>query len=359
MIPASYARCVQVRSKLRSALRLSSVSLLAVAALLLVPPMARAQKTWYVNTGAESGDEARQANAFLPNEIWIHENDSIQWTFVPQNEEHTVTFLAAAQARPAPPPPIGPGGCPGVTPDSPIPNYDGSACVTSAPSSGGANYTITFSKAGNYKLVCLIHTNMNGTVHVLSGDAKLPYDQDDYYRQAGDEAFDLIGDPSNAREEQRDYPRSANEVIMTGEVAATGGGRQYLAVVRFFPGTIHVKVGQTVEWTNLDPTEPHTITFGTEPLAPQMRVNVTQDADGALDGTIGSVNDSVSSGFLQAAAEDAVGRTESPIFTAGPFPPAGNSGLTRIRITFTKKGTYNYKCALHDTDGMLGTVVVD
>lgn len=358
MIPALQARCAHIHSKLRFAFRLPFISSLAFAALLCVPQMARAQKTWYVNAGAESGDESRQANAFLPNEVWIHENDNIQWTFVPQNEVHTVTFLATGQARPAPPPPVGPGGCPGVTSDTPTPGYSGGSCVTSAPLSGGATYTISFPTPGNYKLLCLIHTNMNGTVHVLPTAAHLPYDQGDYYRQAGDEASDLIRDPLHIWEELSDYSRSANEVLMSGEMTATAGGRQYLALVRFFPGTIRVKVGQTVEWVNLDPTEPHTITFGTEPLAPQMRVNVTQDNDGALLGTIGSPSDSVSSGFLQAAAEDAVGRTESPVFTAGPFPPAGNSGLTRIRITFTKKGTYNYKCALHDVDGMVGTVVV-
>jgi plastocyanin len=34
-------------------------------------------------------------------------------------------------------------------------------------------------------------------------------------------------------------------------------------------------------------------------------------------------------------------------------------GTTRIRITFPNKGTYYYHCALHDVDGMNGTVVVE
>ncbi len=353
--------CRRVPLGLRSAFRLIAISFWALTVFSFAPQMAKAQKTWDADVGAESNDQARQADAFLPNEIWIHANDSIQWTFVPENEMHTVTFLTSVEPRPAPPPPIGPGGCPGtpITPDVPTPSFTGASCITSAPSSGRATYTVTFPNPGNYKLVCLIHANMNGVVHVLPGGADLPFDQGDYFQQASDEARDLIKDRDDVREEVNDFPRSANEVIMTGEVAATGGGRQYLAIVRFFPGTIHIKVGQTVEWTNLDPTEPHTVTFGTEPAAPQVRVNVTQDLDGALQGNITSTADSVSSGFLQAAAEDAVGRAQSPVFTAGPFPPAGNSGLTRIRITFTKKGTYSYKCALHDMDGMLGTVIVE
>lgn len=349
--------------QMQLALRLIIFSLFWFAALLYGPQVAGAQTTWHADVGAESHDQAKQALAFLPNEMWIHANDSIQWTFVPQNEPHTVTLLTATQPRPVPPPPVGPpiGGCPGITPDVPTPSYTGASCVTSAPLSGGASYTVTFPTVGNYKLVCLVHTNMNGTIHVLPAlpvPAALPFDQADYYKQASDEAKDLINDSDNVQQKLNNHQAPAGEVVMGGEVAATGGGRQSLAVVRFFPGTIHIKAGQTVEWTNLDPTTPHTITFGTEPPVPQVTVNVTQDPDGALHGTVALKTDTVNSGFLQAAPEDAVGFAESPVFITAPFPP-GNTGLTRIRITFPNKGTYNYKCALHDADGMLGTVIVD
>ena len=65
-------------------------------AFLMNPQAARAQRTWYANVGAETKDEAEQANAFLPNEIWINAGDSIQWTWQPQHEIHTVTFLQQA-----------------------------------------------------------------------------------------------------------------------------------------------------------------------------------------------------------------------------------------------------------------------
>ena len=61
-------------------------------AFLMVPQAARAQRTWYANVGAETKDEAGQATAFLPNEIWINASDSIQWTWRPKNEPHTVTL---------------------------------------------------------------------------------------------------------------------------------------------------------------------------------------------------------------------------------------------------------------------------
>jgi plastocyanin len=59
-------------------------------------PTAQAQgTTWNVGMGAQSKDYARQALAFLPNEIWIYEGDSIKWT-AKSDEVHTVTFLKQA-----------------------------------------------------------------------------------------------------------------------------------------------------------------------------------------------------------------------------------------------------------------------
>src|SRR6516164_9492072 len=43
-----------------------------------------------------SGCQAYQAMAFIPNEIWIHQNDSITWTHA-TDEGHTVTFLYEPQ----------------------------------------------------------------------------------------------------------------------------------------------------------------------------------------------------------------------------------------------------------------------
>jgi len=346
---------------------------------LVTPHPARAWQ-WSLKVGAESPGGAKQADAFLPNEIWIYSGDSIQWTWQPKYEPHTVTLLKAGQTRPTPPPPVGPPSGPPVGPPfyfgsqcpSPDPydggtaTYDGSACVSSGDLNGStapSNFTVIFPKAGNYKLVCLIHTNQIGTVHVLSTDpasafyaASLPYTQSDYDEQAREQAKDILNDTDNLEEEVKDLPRSRNEVLMVGQMLATGGGRQYLAIVRFFPETIYIHKGETVEFTNADPTEPHTVTSGkSDTLVNDMaRVNVSTEADGAQSATVNSDSNfgnasptsGVNSGFLQAAPEDLAGRAQSP------------PGTTRIRITFNLPGTFPYHCALHDVDGMYGTVVV-
>jgi plastocyanin len=87
----------QVRWELRWILLLLALAL---------PQMTPAQ--WKATVGAQSKDLGRQALAFLPNEIWIHEGESITWTFE-TDEIHTVSFLQAGQVRP----PFQ-AGCPGV-----------------------------------------------------------------------------------------------------------------------------------------------------------------------------------------------------------------------------------------------------
>ena len=324
------------------------VTFMFALALIGIPRAAQAQGTWNATVGAESRNEGIQADAFLPNELWIYQGDTIIWKFAPKNEIHTVTFLMPSQIRP---PFQGPpsAGCPGIQPSGS--SYDGVGapgdlgCVNSGPLAGGATYSVKFPVPGNFKLVCLVHADMNGTIHVLPLSANLPHQQGFYDQLGADEAHDILADDKNSAEEREDSSRHS-VIAGIGEIVATGGGRQYQAVVRFLRGTIRVNVGDTVEWTNLDPTEPHTVTFGTEPPIPTTVVNATPDLDGALHSTIHSSTDSTNSGFLAAAPQDRVGLSQS------------DPGVTRFRVTFTTAGTYHYICALHDVDGMVGEVIV-
>jgi len=321
-----------------------------------------AGQTWHLIVGAQSKDKGTQAMAFLPNEIWIYDGDSVTWKF-PTDENHTLSLLIPGQVRP---PFNGPTpGCPdilgGATP-SPA-SYNGSACVNSGPllkEPGGTSYTVTFPTAGNFKFVCLIHANMTGVVHVLDHrlavNYPLPFNQAFYDDQAEDQARNVLSE-SDKHEKDEDEGRDSRsgrsfsikkEVTAgIGEVVATGGGTQYLAIMRFLQGTIRIHVGETVEWTNLDPSEPHTITFGTEPaVPPPPGPGVTVDTDGARHATISSPAPDVHSGFIAAAPQDATGRAQS------------SAGVTRFRVTFTVPGTFNYICALHDDLGMVGKVIV-
>ena len=65
-------------------------------------------------------------------------------------------------------------------------------------------------------------------------------------------------------------------------MTTTGAGSQTASLMRFLRDIIVVRVGDTVEWTSLDPSINHTVTFGTEPADPRPpSANVLPDPDGA------------------------------------------------------------------------------
>ena len=308
-------------------------------------------KTWLATVGAQSNDKGRQALAFLPNEIWIHAGDSITWRW-DADDIHTVTFLEDGATRPNF----------GVPPLSSSPAiFDGSTSVITPPLVQPATFTVMFPKAGNFKLVCLVHERMTGAVHVLDLSQPLPHDQDFYDRQAADQRRDLLSDRDGRIEEacrqhgdQGEHHHSIDAHLVTagvGEISATAGGSQTLSVVRFIDDQIHIRAGDTVEWNNHDPVTPHTITFGTEPqnpVPPSGSVPINPDADGTLHATISSNADSVNSGLIVAPPQERLFSVQDPLdFTQ-----------TRFRVTFKNAGVFPYICALHDNLGMKGMVIV-
>jgi len=318
----------------------------------LLVPSAALSDTWQLQAGAESRDRGRQALAFLPNEVWIHAGDSIRWTF-PTHERHTLTFLTPGQTRP---PAFGPTfgiliGCPGITPDGS--SFNGSACVTSdvllldQGTTIPPTYSVTFPTAGNFKFVCLIHADMTGVVHVVDPSQILPHDQTFYDAQALSEQARLLADASGMANRNKDA-QGEDVAAGIGEVVTmTGAGSQTASLMGFVKRTIAVHVGDTVEWTSLEPSINHTVTFGAEPADPRPpSTNVTPTLDGARQAVISSTSDSVNSGFLSPAPQDRANLAQA------------NPGITRFRVTFTSPGTFNYICAVHDQLGMKGTVLV-
>ncbi len=293
---------------------------LICAPLLLMPALVQAED-WQMQVGAQSKDLGRQVIAFLPNEVWIHAGDSVDFT-VATDEPHTVTFLMPGQVRP--PFPVG---CPGTTPTGSA--EDGSSCVNSGTLTQGQGYSVTFPTAGDYKLVCLYHQNHTAVIHVLDLSADLPHEHEFYRSEAADMERDMLSSTGHMMD--HDMDDSKDDVTAgTGKIVATGGGSDTLSVMRFMHPDKVVHVGDTVEWTNDDPITPHTITFGAEPVGDPMppSANVTMDPDGALHATISSPADNVHSGFIAAAPQDQIG---------SPQPPPGT---TRFRVTFTQPGVY-------------------
>ena len=255
----------------------------------------------------------------------------------------------------------------------------------------GLTYSVSFPVQGNFKFTCLIHASMFGTVHMLGPSAALPYGQPAYDFQAAAQIANVTAGliPLNLPTNGPD-PR----VYTVGKVAATGGGWQYGSMFRFvdaFGNTItkssplKVHVGQTVEFTNVDPVEPHTITFGCPTDDPTCPINTgpggfvdTSGASGtAADGAQYAVlnapfdpvdeqhrdansTSEINSGLLISQAQDrATGATPLSGAPATTVPIAQVSPtLNRFRVTFNATGMYRFICELHDDLGMIGWVNV-
>jgi plastocyanin len=357
-----------------------------------------------------AGCEAQQAIAFLPNEMWIHAGDSITWTQTTE-ESHTVTFLYQPQPLPlgtAPYPAAqqrqsNATGCMAygsvVSPDNSA--YDpsgthGLKCVHSGPlPSYGSTFTVKFPAQGNFKFTCLIHNSMFGTVHVLDPAAALLFGQAAYDKLADEQVNNLTGDLiAEGLSKYGANPR----VFMVGKILGTGGGWQYGSLFRFVDAKGHVltktsplliHAGQTVEFTDIDPAEPHTITFGCpsdDPTCPTfvgplalVNVNDTgpQPKGTAVDGANFAVmnppfhpadegdrsmgnQSEINSGLIIPQAQDRATGISPLSGTPGTSVPIAqvSPSLTRFRVTFNALGQYRFICELHDQLGMIGWVNV-
>jgi plastocyanin len=204
----------------------------------------------------------------------------------------------------------------------------------------GDSYKLTFNvPAGRYKLICGLHLGMTETIDVLPASESLPNSDAQYQAIAQRE---IARDLATAAEIAADARENDEDEDGTPTVFA-GAGNRRVTNLAFFPSTVTIRVGQKVAFLKTqDPTEPHTVLFGIEPsgeVAP-----LIASGGNTYNGT-GTVN----SGFLSTKAQYHYYQ-----LTGTPLPVA----VTKFTVTFTKAGTWDYICALHDGAGMRGKVIV-
>jgi plastocyanin len=308
--------------------RMAPVTALALAGSLLLPGTSLAATKpalWRVDVGSQSADEGRQLNFFFNRDISVNVGDTVQWTQA-ANEIHTVTFVVGT------PPSF-------LDPRSGGPDFDGTATANSGLlDTPGQQFDLTFTRAGVYNYVCLVHEKMTGVIHVQPQGRAYPRTQAQYDAQSrvqratyGVEATTLQteGLVDAIRERQPQVTAGIGRLLRTGS----------LAVMRFEPSQKVIRAGQTVTWKNQDPETPHTVTFGTEPTGGPFASATPSGTDGPAHATLSSPTQSVNSGFV----------SNNPV-----LPSVGGS----FAATFTTPGTYAYICALHDDLGMVGTITV-
>lgn len=280
-------------------------------------------ETWQVSVGKET--DAASLDSMFPKVVYIHEGDKVVFTNGAKFTPHTVTFLAGnAPLSPEDPTAAAPTAPSGVS-------WDGKTLLNSGILEPTKNYEITFTASGAYPYYCVLHPLMTGTVVVVPKGQPIPSKVEQAAAVKAQESELMLQAESLKGNHEVQYTENANGSL-TYKVAL-GSPHTTLSHNRMAPDLVIVSEGDSVQWSNLSPYEPHWVTLNKpadlEFLTPQ--------------------------GF-------------NPVFMA----PAGgsefngtgftNSGMIMsaqsYALKFTKAGTYTYECYLHSGSLMKGTVVV-
>ncbi|TSE17061.1 plastocyanin [Arthrobacter sp. KBS0703] len=274
-------------------------------------------RTWTVQVGSESSDQAIQGMAFLPSNIYVNAGDKIKWE-ANSAEIHTVTFLAKGQPlkpfNPFDPQQLNRQG--GTT-------YDGHSYYNSGIMANVSNtgfkevehYTLKFTHTGTFTYYCVVHGMvMKGTVHVRAAGTDYPFTQSQYDRQTKKEERKIVRDGEMQWEAAR--KQASNHKVIAGTDNETA------MLMRFVHHDIVVHLGDTVTFVNTGMGAPHTVTFGHEPADVFAPVGNPKNFKGG----------DLSSGLMEPG--------------------------DKFTVTFNKVGEFDYLCALHDYMGMVGEVEV-
>lgn len=302
-----------------------------------------AATTWQVKVGAQSPDRALQAQAYGPSTITVNAGDTVNWTY--NAFIHTVTFLSGGE-RPASPIPAGEDNLlmenPAVLLPSGGPTYDGSGFVNSGVLQGSdAKFALTFTRAGTFSYICLLHPGMEGSVVVQPEGSAYPRTQAQVDAQANEEfaAKLALAERHRASAQLTSKPNADGTTSYT---VVNGIGGQQASVLRFLPGEVTVKAGDSISWPVQDPHEIHTVTF----YDPAGAVPVFLEPRPQPNGPPKFI-------LPHAMPEGGTRVERQALYNSGILGP-GQS----YTFTFPTPGVYSYVCIVHAGDGMVGKVTV-
>jgi plastocyanin len=298
------------------------------------------------------GAENRVYGSYFPKALAVRPGDTIVFDNRSSNDVHTVTFGIKADRSDQPGLAKDGGENPAVfescfSADGPKPDLKCPAPPAAPPEFAGKGYwnsgvilptalppeagpkqaTVKVAAGtapGPYTVFCLLHPFMQGTLNVVATDGERQSPA--VVAAAADKE---LGD---AKTEANGLAAPAHAPSATGATVTASWGDKLVAVNRFDPETVAVKVGQTVVWRDASAWMPHTVSF-----QPPFKTPSDPHA------------------FLPAGAKSgarfAGGVAHSGMIGPKPFLPTDSFSLT-----FTKAGKYPYLCLLHP--GMAGTVEV-
>jgi plastocyanin len=321
---------------------------------------------WTVLVGGEAAVESQeygpsgawQFMRFYPENITINAGDKIVWK-LKGSEPHTVTFPSPGEKIPEliipennssqrllfNPLAILPAG--GST-------YNGTALTGSGQMDVHPNfpreYNLTFTSVGDFEYFCAFHSMMKGRVVVQPAGTPYPKTQE----QIDSEAAKLLA---------TDVEAALKEALKAGNVTtrpgpnnttiykiALGAGNGSIALMRFIPSDLSIKVNDTVEWIQGDVESPHTVTFLSGGKEPEL-VLVEPQKNGSPEFVLNPVVQNPASGKVYSGK----GYFNSGAIWGTMVPLIGPRNYT---LTFDKPGDYEYLCIFHDYMGMKGHIGV-
>jgi plastocyanin len=306
----------------------------------------QAAQTWEVQVGYDDMQSLISTQAYFPNPLTVNAGVTVVWRFA---GFHTVTFYGNETPLPL----IGPGPNSGelalgpaffpMGPQGSNATYDGTGRASSGtPPEGGPQdqpftYSLTFTKPGLYGYMCTLHPGMRGEVLVQPAGAPLPETPAQAKARGQATIGALVGMMRSGLEGMR--PTSLGSVHLTYAGLGDAFG---VSALRFMPGDVTVRRGETVIWGFADPFEIHTVTFTSgqpdpafidvrpQPQGPPI-LAIPANVAGPVGGTTYTGQGYVNSGIL------AYGGSYALAFDAPP-------------------GQYEYLCSVHPF--MRGTVTV-
>lgn len=301
-----------------------------------------AATSWQIQVGGGTSDGAVDAQAFLPTHLTVNVGDTITWLF---RGFHTVSFLSGGKAPDlVAASPEGPLFNPAVAFPSGGPAYDGTGYVNSGALPTGPNadkFALTFTKAGTYPYICILHPGMDGQVVVQAADTAYPETQATASARGQAELYSKLSNGNSLIQNAKLAVKPAANGALNYAVDNGIGGNQ-TSVVRFLPTKLTVKAGDSVTWTQNDPHEIHTVTFYDPAGKPPVFTDPQPQANGPPKIFLRNVAPA------GASTVDRVGFYNSGIMAPGQS----------YTLSFSKPGTYQYLCTVHAELGQLGTIVV-